>query len=120
MRFKKFLLLIATLSLLIVSLGGCGFLKSSNTNTEVENTEVENTEVPDIDESRFIAEKTEIGILSDDKQDYFDFDYAYILTDNQTGKQYLYTYCSPNYYGGGASMVELGSTVEPSTNNTNE
>lgn len=112
MRFKKILLLIATLSLLIVSLGGCGFLKSSNTNTEIENTEA-----PDIDESRFIAERTEI--LSDDKADYFD--YAYILTDNQTGKQYLYIYHRNNSgSGGGAAMVEIGSTVESSTDNTNE
>lgn len=105
-------MLIATLSLLIVLLGGCGFLKSSNTNTEVENTEI-----PDIDESRFTAEKAKI--LSDDKADYFD--YAYILTDNQTGKQYLYIY-NRNYSGSGvgAAMVELDSTVEPSTDNTNE
>ena len=112
MRFKKILLLIATLSLLIGSLVGCGNSNSSNTNTEVENTEV-----PDINESRFTAERTEI--LSDDKADHFD--YAYILTDNQTGKQYLYTYHSSNSgSGGGAAMVELGSTVEPITDNTNE
>ena len=112
MRFKKFLLLIATLSLLIVSLGGCGFLKSSKPNTEDINTENVNTKIPDIDESRFTAEKTEI---TSNGHSVGHFDFVYIITDNQTGKKYLYTYHTGGS-SGGAAMVELGNTVEPNTN----
>ena len=107
MRFKKILLLIATLSLLIVSLGGCGFLKSSNPNTEDVNTKI-----PDLDKSRFTAEKTDI---TSNGHSVGHFDFVYIITDNQTGKKYLYTYHTGGS-SGGAAMVELGNTVEPNSN----
>lgn len=100
MRFKKsFRLLIATLLLLTVLLtsgfSGCG--SSSD-------TEVSNTDAPSIDSSRFTCVEVEI---SGDTKSHFSI--CYIITDTQTGNQFLYTYHDGNSYDSGATMVKIGT-----------
>ena len=92
MRSKKFLLLIATLLLFTVSLAGCCISINSD-------EKYGSNDIP-----RFTSQRIEI---SGDAEGYFD--YTFILIDNQTGKQYLYTHDD-----GGATMVEIG-TIELNT-----
>lgn len=105
MRSKKLLVTLVTLILLLTC---CG---SSTSNSSEEPAEAIPEEVQQ-DASRFSAEEVEIsGICS--------VDYSCIITDHQTGRQFLYTWHSGIHgNGGGATMVEIGTVDD--TNLTDE
>lgn len=99
MHKKSIRLFIATLSLSLTTLlGGCG---ASATNIESKKDTVQNsvTESP-----RFYSERV---IIDGDARSHFN--YSYIVTDNETGQQWLYVYHSGGRAGGSA-MVELDIT----------
>lgn len=96
MRKKLNWLVISTLLLLlIISLVRC--ISSSNTTEAFANSNSSS--------SRFSSE--DVSVLPWQSGT----DEAYIITDHQTGKQYLYIFYD-NGRGAGAAMVELGSTGE--------
>ena len=101
MHKKSIRLFISTLLLsLTVLVGGCGNGVASDNSTSKDPTPTSFNTEP----SRFSSEEV---IISGDG--YYHFDSSFIITDNKTGKQYLYTFHHSGY-AGGASMVELGST----------
>ena len=110
MRSKK---LLATLIVaLMLSSTGCGFSSTSENSSEIVEPEesseiVEPEEISNLDTSRtsrFSAKKVKIPglILKED---------SFIITDHETGKQYLYI---TGQYCGGIGMMELGSVDENS------
>lgn len=103
MHKKSLRLFIATLSLSLTTLlCGCG---TSATTIESKEDGVQNsvTESP-----RFYSERV---IIDGDARGHFH--YSCIVTDNETGQQWLYVYHSGGN-GGGAAMVELLTTGTPS------
>lgn len=96
MHKKSFRLFIATLLLFLTTLLiSCG---DSSINASAANTK----------SSRFFSEETEVS-----GDACYHFDYSYIITDNETGQQWLYLYHDDGY-DGGPVMVELGTTGTPS------
>lgn len=111
MHKKSIRLFISTLLLsLTVLVGGCG---SPSNSTKVEEPIVQNSTTKS---SRFSAENVEIsGVTKDFYCEGCDFfDYSYIITDKETGQQWLYLYHDGGY-DGGSVMVEL-DTTEASSN----
>lgn len=106
MRSKK---LLATLIVaLMLLLTGCG---SDTPRASEESSASEKTSITkSVDTERFSAENVKITGASY-------IDYSCIITDNVTGKQYLYTWYS-SIYSGGSSMVEIG-TINDTNNATN-
>ncbi len=106
MHKKSIRLFISTLLLsLTVLVGGCG--DASNGVEDASNSLTIKDPAPtsfNSEPSRFSSEEV---VVSGDG--YYHFDSSFIITDNKTGKQYLYTFHHSGY-AGGASMVELGST----------
>lgn len=110
MRSKK--LLVALIATLVLLSTGCG---SNFTSDEPETSEYETSESrisSKTSYSRFSCKEVEI---SGDNASWF-FDFSYIITDNETGKQYLYLYHG-NGHDGGAVMVELGTVDLIESNN---
>lgn len=104
----SFRLFIATLLLsLITLLSGCGSNDSSSSTEAKEEPIVQNSTT---ESARFSSEKVKVS--GEAAADYH-FDVSYIITDNETGQQWLYVYHSGGY-SGGAAMVELVTTAEPS------
>lgn len=124
MQSKKLLatLIVALMLLLLV---GCGVHQSEATNapdvgaSNVGTSAIKNsnstkstTEPSDnySEQSRFIFENTS-AVSPVDTEYYSFFDYSFIMTDSETGKQYLYLY-HDNGKDGGPVVVELGTTVD--------
>lgn len=104
MRKKSIWLVISTLLLLLtVMLVSC--ISSADSNTDSPTTAFASSTS---NSSRFSSEEVYISDL-DDRRAFF------IITDHQTGKQYLYI-DSWSSVGVGAAMVELGSTGETLSN----
>lgn len=107
MHKKSFRLFIATLSLSLTTLlGGCGPNDSSSSTEVKEEPIVQNSTT---ESSRFSAENVEISGATSSNF----FTRSYIITDKETGQQWLYLYHG-NGYGGGSAMVELDTTESPS------
>lgn len=112
MHKKSFRLFIATLSLSLTTLlGGCGSDDSSSSTEVKEEPIVQNSTT---ESSRFSIENVEVSNVPEYDRGFITFfDYSYIITDKETGQQWLYLY-HDNGYDGGAVMVELDTTAEPS------
>lgn len=113
MHKKSLRLFIATLSLSLTTLlGGCGHSDSSSSTEVKQEPIVQNSTT---ESSRFSAENVEVsGVTKDTHYEGYDFfDYSYIITDKETGQQWLYLYHDGGY-DGGPVMVELDTTETPS------
>lgn len=111
MRKKSpWLSIIALLVFMVMLLVACGSSSKSENITEQPSAKTTSTFTSSSDKnSRFTCEEVTIADTYN-SQSYFKS--SFIITDNLTGIQYLYTYRQDGYSGGPA-IVELGSTVEP-------
>lgn len=103
---KKLLRLVISTLLLLVSTSLVSCISSADRNTDIP---TETFVEADAKPSRFSGEAVSIS------GDWSKHSYSYIITDHQTGKQYLYIH-SWSTAGIGDSIVELGSTGETLSN----
>ncbi len=104
MRSKKLLATLVVALTLVAT--GCG--ASTSNSSEVSSTSKRAQEIEEIEPARFSAKEVEISGISN-------VDYSCIITDHQTGKQYLYTW-NRSVESGGASMVEIGTIDDANIN----
>jgi len=110
--------ILALLALLSILLVGCA------PTTAYENVEEpvieESIEISTDNSSRFSAEFIQIPefgysptTYTSQDPDYHHFQYCYIITDHETGKQYLYLYHTAGGVGTGEStLIEIGTATE--------
>lgn len=111
MRKKSpWLSIVALLAFIVMLLVACSSSVKSENFTEQPSAKTSTTSTTSSDKKpRFTCEEITIA---DTKNSQSYFKSSFIITDNLTGIQYLYTYRQDGYSGGPA-IVELGSTVEP-------
>lgn len=85
---------------------GCG--NSTSNSSQSSDTPKEVQKIVENDSSRFSAKEVQISGTAH-------VNYSCIITDNITGKQYLYTQYFDGW-GSGSTMVEIG-TINDTTNN---